>query len=183
MSPYLSSLDSAEENERMARKLPYYIADQWRRVVDRHLYNEEQNPYMPQSGGYYPGSAEFCKFVSGEALIACGRCNTRSMVSWTNDKPPKPGKAGTFATQSNPVKSTSDEKQPKQDYTPKRTFCKAAHPVSNCESFLKENKKIVRCAFCKGPHHIAKCETFLSLDVETKKSFPMGNGLCFGCLY
>ena len=154
---YLSSLDSAEEYKRMARKLPYYIADRWRRVGDRHLYNEEQNPHAPQSGGYYPGFAEFCKFVSGEARIACGPCNTRSMVSRTNDKPSKPGKAGTFATQSNTVKSPSDKKQPKKDYNLKCTFCKAAHPVANCESFLKQ-------------------------DTETKKAFALRNGLCFGCL-
>ena len=66
---YLSSLDSAEENQKMVKKLPYYLADRWNRIVDKYLYNWRQNPYdyASQPQGRYPVFSEFCRFVSDEA--------------------------------------------------------------------------------------------------------------------
>ena len=64
---YLSSLSSAEENIKILKKLPRYIADRWNRIVDRWLYDTADSRYPPFS--------EFCKFISDEARVVCGPGN------------------------------------------------------------------------------------------------------------
>ena len=156
---YLSTLDCEEENQKIVRKLPYHVAHRWSRVIDRCLYAGGRNPYeyatMPE--GHYPSFTDFCQFVSDEARIACGPCNTRVHQEHRgSDSTGKYRKAGTFSTQ---VSSLSVE---------------PAEP--------QNKKNPLRCTFCKGAHFISKCDAFLKQDVETKKAYALGNGLCFGCL-
>ena len=111
---YLGPLDSADENQKMAKKLPQYVADRWNRMVDRSLYVGGQNPYQYnyQLEGRYPSFTDFCQFVSGEARIACGPGNTRNQYEPKNqDRSDKPRKAGTFATQADisSTRSTTSE--------------------------------------------------------------------------
>ena len=155
---YLGPLDSAEENQKMAKKLPQYVADRWNRVVDRSLYVSGQNPYQYtyQADGQYPSFTQFCEFVSAEARIACGPCNTRSMTSQANNKPERYRKSATFSTHASSSSLESGERQMRKD--------------------------LPKCSFCKAAHHISRCEAFLNQDVDTKKAFAMANGLCFGCL-
>ena len=65
--PGLKVLEDAHENNLLLRKLPKYISDRWKRVVDTSVYE----PSEDQPSGY-PAFSEFVSFLGKEARIACG---------------------------------------------------------------------------------------------------------------
>lgn len=166
---YLSTLESVEENERLVRKLPQYAAERWKRLVDKSLYNTEQTEYgFPiQSTGRYPSFYDFCKFVADEARVACGPCSTRALPE---SKSPTKFNSGTRGR----VRSLSTQSKEQTTET----------PASNDRGRPKttSTKGPPQCLFCKAAHHISSCATFLEQKVEDKKAFALKHGLCFGCL-
>ena len=72
---YLLSLNSPEENKKLVRKLPQFIARRWARIVDRWLYGDQSATQAITMDEVYQGTfqpfSEFCKFIDGEAGIAC----------------------------------------------------------------------------------------------------------------
>ena len=71
---YLECLNHADENQKLSQKLPRNLQDRWNRTVDRWLYGSdaERETYGETFEGSFPPFAEFCKFISNEARIACG---------------------------------------------------------------------------------------------------------------
>ena len=77
---YLNVLNDPEENQKILKKLPNYIASRWSRVVDHWITEEEADEHgteervrtvkSPAKVGY-PPFAEFCRFMKKEARISC----------------------------------------------------------------------------------------------------------------
>ena len=155
---YLRSLDTAEENKRIVRKLPRYIADRWNRVVDKSLYGETGT-------GDYPSFSAFCHFLQDEARIACGPGNVTQEVK-ENPKKEHKAKAKSFASQAEKVVSAPQSAS--QTTTEKRTpfciLCKGEHYIQHCEKFksmsFDERKTLVTskglCFSCLRRGHIKK---------------------------
>ncbi len=151
---YLGSLDSMEENEKLIRKLLYYIVDRWSRIVDKQLYAVQFDQV-----GRYPTFAQFCSFVSEEARVACGPFNPRSASS-PQDRSNR--RARVFSTQGNSATPTSNTNDRPSKPIPKCTFCKGSHYISCCSDFLHKDidskKSFTRqnglCFGCLKRNHI-----------------------------
>ena len=169
---HLTSLDSAEENQKLLRKLPRYITDRWSRVIDTWLHGTEadRQEFGDLYDGRYPPFSAFCRLLSNEARVASGPGNLRS----TEDK--------------------SDKGQPRNQLRNQRSSYRKAGSFSTqtASSFGDSNPSVQsgykrinspRCPYCKWSHPIEKCFKFQKLSTEDRKSYARENGLCFGCLH
>ena len=162
---HLQSLDSADENKKILKKLPRHICDRWNRVIDRWLYGTESERYCDTFEGRYPPFAEFCKFISNESRIACGPGNIH--VTEPNDTRSKPSggnkqrNAGSFASNAS-VTATKDS------------------PSTKASS--KNAETVAECSICSESHVLHSCERFKALTLEERQSHATKRGLCFGCL-
>ena len=119
---FLDCLDSADENQKLLKKLPRYIVDRWKRIIDKWLYGREGDDDMGYQGKF-PPFEEFCTFLRNEARIACG-----------------PGLIG--------VEKAKQSNQPQERVSPRKKISLAAsvnphcnvcgenHSTENCEKFL-----------------------------------------------
>ncbi|XP_077870252.1 uncharacterized protein LOC144363543 [Saccoglossus kowalevskii] len=162
---YLRCLDDPEENRKILSKLLryMYVVDRWSRVIDRHLYgNQQQSYYYADYEGCYPSFTDFCEFMATEARIACGPGNIKvdnykeDKKTYTNSR-----KARTLVSESTELNPMSSEQ------TSTENDVKGKNPS---------------CIKCKESHHLSSCQQFLTLSVEDHKTFVVDNRLCFGCL-
>ena len=145
MTPGLEVLNDCRENRKMLVKLPDWIVQRWSRKVADHT-------------GVFPTFAEFVRFLSKEADIACNPITSLNAIraipgSDSTKKPKKKseGLANTFASQSS---------------------------APNQQEF--RNKP---CLFCqKLNHRLHDCRSFMKRKPYERKEFIQKNGLCFGCL-
>ena len=74
MTKFLECLNSADENQKLVRKLPRPLMERWNHIVNKLLYGSEfeREAYGEVYEGSFPPFSQFCKFVSNEARIACG---------------------------------------------------------------------------------------------------------------
>ena len=165
---YLKSLDSAEENKRLMRKLPSYISHRWCRIIDKWLYGDynQRSAYGDGFEGSYPPFSEFCRFITDEARIASGPGNFQPPLSdKRDDKRPtrnmwnnrQTKKAGSFVSQGSDSSTMS---------TPAARSSDRANP---------------HCLVCKDSHYIGKCSQFKRMSTNDRKSLARSNGLCYGC--
>lgn len=188
---HLRCLDSAEENRKILAKLPRYLTDRWNRIIDRWLYGaiRGSDPYEMRQEGCFPPFAEFCKFLTEEARIACGPGN----IPFSEKKPHikdqarggsrRDNKVSTFASQAS-VPSTSTPRAGDTSTQSSTSQPKAAS--GEASSQRPDEKRGERrppfCTFCKGSHYIDKCDQFLKLPPSERKTFAKSHGLCYGCL-
>jgi len=167
---YLRVLNDPDENQKMLRKLPNYLAVQWSRTIDKWLKekNNEQNkqgiPAKGNDNAGYPPFTEFCKFLQREARIAC-----------------------------NPVKSfqaLKDAKKAREDLKQRKNRPPRTRNVANTFATVARegdpncnDDKTPSCPACKGPlHDLDSCEDFLKLPLNKRKDLARSKALCWGCL-
>ena len=158
----LKVLGDVHENNILLRKLPKYIVDRWKRVVDTSVYESgEGHP----SG--YPAFSQFVSFLSKEARIACGPVSVQEGHNAEKNnqmaKQSRSDKVRAFAT-------GTDASQTVQFCR----VCKGQHTTKDCSAFkamsIKRRHEAVKthglCRGCLKPGHIwknckkrEKCET------------------------
>ena len=76
----LDSLNAADENRKIARKIPACLYERWIRVVDRWMYQAppDNTLYALTPAGIFPPFVEFCRFIASEARILNGPCKELS---------------------------------------------------------------------------------------------------------
>ena len=165
---YLRSLDDAEENRKILRKLPRYIVDRWNRIIDNWLYDSEDT----YTCGQYPPFATFCDFIKKEARVACGPGNVRTTETRRDDTYRQPRRSDTSYQKAHSFISHAANKQCSQSQDEKGT------------SIISTSNKPhnYTCIKCKESHFLDACKEFLKMSVDDRKSFASSKGLCFGCL-
>ena len=163
---YLECLNHADENQKLSQKLPRNLQDRWNRTVDRWLYGSdaERETYGETFEGSFPPFAEFCKFISNEARIACGPGLTgiSESTSKSSDKyREKTSFATSLAVETEGPQSEKEKKKPEADRSLQRP------PY---------------CNICADDHFGANCKTFLGMTVEERKETALKKGVCFKCL-
>ena len=160
----LESLDCANENNVILKKLPRYIVDRWRRVVDVRLYE-------PQEGraASYPSFAEFVNFLSKEARVACGPVLDRY------DDPSTSRRAAPASQhrKENARAFLSSVSSDGRTSAPRRRPEDRRHTERTSRS----------CKICSGQHLIEDCQRFKSMSVSERHNAVTRLGLCRGCLY
>lgn len=136
---FLNSLNDAEENQKMTRKLPSYMMNRWGRVVDGWLTGCHTANLLHDSvseSPSYPPFSEFCKFVEKEARIACNPIISQRAFKSKEEprdcaehqrkrnRPQTTRSAGAFkiSTQRAPEEATNNEKKPLAQCVMKNTI-------------------------------------------------------------
>ena len=136
------------------KKLPRYLTDRWRRIVDQWIYKPRDEAHPP-----YPPFAHFVQFVSREARNASAPVLVRG-IEEERKAQPKPRNARVLLT------SAPNDKQKPQDSSRWMqqhhcVVCKQDHPVDSCLAFtrmpLKDRQELVRqrglCGGCLRRGH------------------------------
>ena len=169
---YLRSLNSPEENRKLVRKLPRYLANRWFRIVDEWLYGDPTHrASLPEEvyEGCYPPFSEFCKFVANEARIACSAEDLGVEVKKVDKKSSKAGGKG-------------NEFKPRfNNEAAANSFASEVNNKSEPLAIPKP-KEQMPCTLCQGSHTIDKCQDFKAKTLEERKIYARSKGLCFGCL-
>ena len=146
-SQHLRVLDDYMEIQMLVQKLPKYMVDRWKRMVDQWLYGEE-------STGRHPPFSEFVRFVSVEARIACGpvAIPTHEDKQSAAHKMPR-GKARTFMS-STEVRRTHTGQGDNQRVT-ECVLCQKQHGIRDCDAFkrmtvVNRNSKVNQLGLCRG---------------------------------
>ena len=154
---YLESLNSADENQKLVKKIPRYLADRWNRIVDRFIFGTEteRESYGDNFEGSFPPFAEFTKFIANEARIACGPGLIGLEPSKdTRDDKARQRAARSFATNTSTAPSTSPDSTPRKPY----------------------------CNVCRGEHYAENCEKFRNMNIDERRQEAKKKGFCFKCL-
>ncbi|KAK3709219.1 hypothetical protein QZH41_004583 [Actinostola sp. cb2023] len=168
---YLNVLNDPDENQRMLKKLPSYLVARWSRIVDRWITdedcedNEEDGKSTLQRTGN-PPFTEFCKFLKGEARIACNPVTSLRLPK-SGDGKEELGKVRTSVAPSR-----------KRD----TTVSSFATEVKSTADGAKKETKQDTCPLCKDAHDLDTCKDFLKLNFRERKEMTRNKGLCWGCL-
>ena len=149
----LNILNDCEENQKLMRKLPEWIASRWNRQVTLRL----------TEGKDFPSFKDFAKFMSMEAETACNPVTSflalhsaESCQDKWSTRVSKRNKASAFNTQ------TVVE--------------------SNKQTTTKEKVK-TPCMLCQdNSHQLCKCPNFMKRKLEYRRTYVKDNRLCYGCL-
>lgn len=155
---YLKCLDNAEENRKIAQKLPKNVVDRWNRVVDRSLYGRGNDPSYE---GSYPTFADFCEFIEYEARVACGPLSSSQPAPSTEVKKRN---AGAFAAQASSDNTDSASPSKPEKKTRSCIMCEEDHDLASCEKFralkIEERKSFVKskgiCFKCLYKGHLIR---------------------------
>ena len=147
----LKALGDANENSLLLKKLPKYIVDRWKRVVDSSVYGPGEG--QPSR---YPAFSEFVAFLSKEARVACGPVSIQEAYDTEKSQQPykQPGnsKVRAFATGTEATSQSASYCR----------VCKGHHTVKDCSDFRTMNlsrrhEAVKSCGLCRGclkPGHI-----------------------------
>ncbi|XP_043247468.1 uncharacterized protein LOC122394566 [Amphibalanus amphitrite] len=140
------------EIDAILKKLPRYLSDSWRRIVDRWIYEPEEG-----SVSQYPPFAHFVQFMSREARVASGPVLPRS---GEEDKrvQPKQRNARVLLT------SAPTDQKPQDS--------RAGGRVNQQH----------HCVACKNDHPLDRCSTFTKMSLKGRQELVRQHGLCGGCL-
>jgi hypothetical protein len=131
---HLQSLDSAEENKRILRKLPKYITSRWARIVDKTLYGNN----LDGVEGHYPTFSEFCNFLATEARVACGPGHVQPAARY------QPSGSSRSQTKSAISYWTEGTVGTKKEHC---SMCRKEHHLSSCKQYLALDRE-PRKAYC-----------------------------------
>lgn len=177
---YLQSLDDAEENQKIVRKLPRNVADRWNRTVDKWLYGRHTDYDSMYTGDQYEGSyppfSEFCAFIALEARVACGPGNVKREPEDPKRDQKREDKRPPRYTRQPSARSLAANAgapaPPKTSYT----------VPSPSHSTRPKETQPESCIVCEKQHSLDKCPKFLEMSPDERRTLAMANGLCFGCL-
>lgn len=156
-------LSDSEENQMLLQKIPKWLESRWNRQVSEALMN----------GRDFPTFADFTKFVSREAEMACCPATPIHALhpfDWAHEKRITgeiKGKRATVFTSQTVAKSSNKQVQMNGKLRPPRpcTLCKNNnHQLHNCSEFMKSSlddrriyvKDYWLCYGCLKPGHSAK---------------------------
>ena len=166
----LHMFSGPSEVDLILRKLPRYLTDSWRRVVDRWIYEPEEGA-QPQ----YPPFTHFVQFLSREARVASGPVAARNREEERKAFPKQKERNARVLLTSTPanLKPQATSQQIQQRHC---VVCKKDHSVDQCSAFarmsLKERQELVfqrglcggclkrghRWKECKKKQRCAKCD-------------------------
>ena len=139
----LKALDDPSEISQVLKKLPRYVVDRWKRVVDASVYEP-----APGQEGSYPPFSKFASFLTREARIACGPVTIQEEPAGPEKRTPArrqmgPDRARVF------LAATTDSKKPKC------AICGSNHQVDGCGTFnrmglAEKNDAVMKHGLCKG---------------------------------
>ena len=171
---YLSVLNDPDENQKILRKLPNYLAVRWSRIVDEWI-TEEESVQSPGEQAHqitrnrekvgFPPFSEFCKFIKKEARIFCNPVT--SLHALKGDDKEDRGRNGT---------STRHRKPPEVG-----AFATGVRE-GNESSRGRIEPKINTCLLCKSEHELDNCPRFARLPLPERRQFVQSRALCWGCL-
>ena len=171
---YLSVLNDPDENQKILRKLPNYLAVRWSRIVDEWI-TEEESVQSPGEQAHqltrnrekvgFPPFSEFCKFIKKEARISCNPVT--SLHALKGDDKEDRGRNGT---------STRHRKPPEVG-----AFATGVRE-GNESSRGRIEPKINTCLHCKSEHELDNCPRFARLPLPERRQFVQSRALCWGCL-
>ena len=150
------------EVDPILKKLPRYLTDRWRRVVDRWIYEPEEG-VQPQ----YPPFAHFVQFISREARVASGPVGARAV----------PGPVGT--------RNREEERKvfPKQKERNARVLLTSTPAnLKPQDSGQQQQQQSPSCVVCKGDHTTDNCPRFMKMSLKERQELVWQRGLCGGCL-
>ena len=139
----LRVLDEPSEIGQILKKLPRYVLDRWKRVVDTSIYDP-----APGQVGVYPSFSQFTRFLTKEARVACGPVTLQEEPAHVEQRTPArrqvgPDRACAF------LAATTDSRKPKC------AICDAEHQVDECGTFnrmglAEKTDAVMRHGLCKG---------------------------------
>ncbi|XP_043200214.1 uncharacterized protein LOC122369489 [Amphibalanus amphitrite] len=155
--PGMRALDDPHTIHLVLKKLPAYVTDRWKRLVDTRVYGATPS---------YPTFTDFVELVATEARIACGPVSVQMEESLhTRDPKQARGKVHTF---------TSSTDNP----------CGACGHKTEERSVSKETTTRSRrpCIICGEDHTVHACKKFMAMSLEDRKVQVLKKRLCRGCL-
>ncbi len=150
----LNILNDCEENQKLVRKVPDWIASGWNRQVTARL----------REGKDFPSFEEFANFMSMEAETACNPVTSFSALhsAETNQE-----KLSTRVSKGNKVSALNTQTVVENDPQTSTTQEKVKPPCMLCQDIN---------------HQLSRCPDFLQENLEHRKTYIKENRLCYGCL-
>lgn len=149
-------LSDSEENQMLLQKIPKWLESRWNRQVSEALMN----------GRDFPTFADFTRFVSREAEMACNPVTSIHAVhpsDWAHEKritrKIKEKRAIVFSSQTG-AKSNNKQAQINGKPRPPRP-----------------------CTLCKNNNHqLHNCSEFMKGSLDDRRIYVKDSWLCYGCL-
>ncbi|XP_043198408.1 uncharacterized protein LOC122368497 [Amphibalanus amphitrite] len=160
--PGLNNLGNIDDITQLLKRLPRYLVDRWRRVVDEHIYERDKSEY--------PGLEVFVNFLTKEARVACGPVSLETdqdKLKKTRDR------AGAFAS------STGAVAERKSDRNFRRTD--PSYQATSSSQSAPDSYRW-KCVLCVERHPLDSCEVFAKMSLPEKHVVIRKHGVCRGCL-
>ena len=145
------------EVDPILRKLPKYLTDRWRRVVDGWIHEPEEGA-QPQ----YSPFTQFVQFISREARVASG------------------------PVVSGPVSAGARNREEERRVFPKQERCARVlltyTPENPRPKESGQQMQQHRCAVYKGEYPADRCTRFMGMALKERQELVRRQALCGGCL-
>ena len=162
--PGIRTLGEAEENAAILRKLPRYIVDKWKRIVDVRIYE----PAPGQEPGY-PSFEEFVRFLNREARIASGPVTMLAHEEHAGQgQRQQQGQRGNSRARTFLSSSTNAAQSAAGRYTGSRGG--------------PDDASAPKCVLCPERHPTGRCAVFRSSTLDERHDIVKRHYLCRGCL-
>ena len=156
-------LEYSENMKQIIRKLPYYLHDKWRNIV-------QQTKERGQSVVF----SQLVKLVKCEAK----RANDPTYGRMALSQDTKDGRAG---GNTNSLPSGNRQYKAKGSFAASWKNEKPNDSTSDAQR-KKDVPQAKSCMFCKEQSHfIDSCPKFLNVTIKDRVDFVKSNGMCFGC--
>ncbi|KAF0289319.1 hypothetical protein FJT64_012424 [Amphibalanus amphitrite] len=155
--PGMRALDDPHTIQMVLKKLPVYIADRWKRLVDSSVYGPTP---------HYPSFADFVQLVSTEGRIACGPVSSGAQSEESPSARNIRGKAHAFTSSHEKCEACGHQSEEQR----------ATQQVTTARAVRRP------CVICTEPHDVHTCKKFMALRLDERKEEVMKKRLCRGCL-
>ena len=150
--PGMRTLDEPYTVQLVLKKLPHYVSDRWKRIVDSSVFG-----CSPR----YPTFASFVDFMTKEARIACGPVSMQ-MEGEADTRTARPrGKVHTFSSSAEVCNACGQQSNPAREKSVTRSR---------------------QCAICGADHSVTSCSKFSKMTLTDRRHAVEEKRLCRGCL-
>ena len=151
------------------KKTPW-LADRWRRAVDRIEQGQPRRDERRTDTGRKQASfRDFVEFMEAEARILTNPVYGRHVLSAQGRKDTRLQAKTEQRDQPHLRRETKN-----QEHRPK--------PERKGQAYASNLKEPAKCSFCDRAHDLETCKAFEAKSEEEKSQYVRKNGLCFGCL-
>ncbi|XP_043211655.1 uncharacterized protein LOC122376051 [Amphibalanus amphitrite] len=148
----MRTLDDPYTVQLVLKKLPYYVSDRWKRVVDSSVFGRSPR---------YPTFAAFVDFITTEARIACGPVSMQ-MEGEADTRGARPrGKVHTFSSSAEVCNACGHQSNPAREKSVTRSR---------------------QCVICGADHSVTACSKFIKMTLTDRRHAVEERRLCRGCL-